>query len=54
MRKYECVVCGFVYDPTQGDPERGIPAGTAFEDLPPDWECPVCAVGKEDFVPVVA
>lgn len=49
MTKYECDVCGYIYDPDIGDPENGIPPGTAFEDLPADWVCPVCGVGKEDF-----
>ena len=47
--KYVCSVCGTVYDPAVGDPEHGIPAGTAFEDLPVDWKCPVCKQGKEKF-----
>jgi rubredoxin len=51
MKKYVCNVCGYVYDPTVGDPDSGIPAGTAFEDLPDDWTCPVCGVSKEDFSP---
>lgn len=49
MKKYECDVCGYVYDPEIGDPENGIAPGTAFEDLPEEWICPVCNVGKEDF-----
>lgn len=49
MAKYECDQCGYEYDPAVGDPENGIPAGTAFEDLPDDWECPDCAAEKEDF-----
>ncbi len=52
MKKYVCTVCQWVYDPTIGDPESGIAAGTAFEDIPEDWCCPLCGVGKEDFVPV--
>ena len=47
--KYVCSVCGTVYDPAVGDPEHGIPAGTAFEDLPADWRCPVCKQPKEKF-----
>ncbi|MBQ7516186.1 MAG: rubredoxin [Schwartzia sp.] len=47
--KYVCSVCGTVYDPAVGDPEHGIPAGTAFEDLPADWKCPVCKQPKEKF-----
>ncbi len=49
MKRYECVVCGYIYDPAEGDPENGITPGTAFEDLPDDWLCPVCGVGKDNF-----
>ena len=49
MDRYICIICGYVYDPAEGDPEDGIPAGTSFEDLPEDWTCPACGVGKEDF-----
>ncbi|MBN7772383.1 rubredoxin [Clostridium aminobutyricum] len=49
MLKYICIPCGYVYDPEQGDPDNGIEPGTTFEDLPDDWECPICFVGKEDF-----
>lgn len=52
MKKYVCEVCGYIYDPAEGDPENGIEPGTAFEDLPDDWVCPLCGVGKEDFKPV--
>lgn len=52
MMKFECDACGYIYDPAVGDPESGIPAGTAFADLPDDWSCPDCGVGKEDFSPV--
>ncbi len=45
-----CESCGFVYDPAEGDPDGGIPAGTAFEDIPNDWFCPVCGARKKDFV----
>jgi rubredoxin len=51
MEKYICTVCGYIYDPEQGDPDGGIEAGTAFEDIPEDWNCPVCGAGKEDFEP---
>jgi rubredoxin len=51
MQKYVCDVCGYVYDPEVGDPENDIPAGTAFEDLPENWTCPVCGAGKDDFSP---
>ncbi len=47
--KYVCTICGYVYDPAAGDPDRGIEPGTAFEDLPEDWTCPLCAVGKDLF-----
>ena len=49
MDKYEGGPCGHVYDPEVGDPDNGIEPGTAFEDLPEDWECPVCGVGKDMF-----
>jgi flavin reductase (DIM6/NTAB) family NADH-FMN oxidoreductase RutF/rubredoxin len=47
--QYACNVCGHVYDPSVGDPEAGIPAGTRFEDLPENWVCPVCGAAKSDF-----
>lgn len=50
--KYVCDVCGWVYDPEVGDPEGGIAPGTAFEDIPDDWVCPLCGVGKDEFSPV--
>ena len=49
MDKYVCDVCGYVYDPEAGDPDNGIAPGTPFEDLPEDWVCPLCAVGKDMF-----
>ena len=51
MKKYVCDPCGYVYDPEVGDPDSGIAPGTAFEDIPADWVCPVCGVGKDDFSP---
>lgn len=54
MDKYECTVCGYVYDPAQGDADSGVAPGTAFEALPGDWVCPVCGAGKEDFKKVEA
>lgn len=51
MKKYVCLVCGYVYDPAAGDPEGDIPAGTAFEELPEDWTCPLCGLGKDEFAP---
>ncbi|MDP6576841.1 MAG: rubredoxin [Dehalococcoidales bacterium] len=49
MTKYECTVCGYVYDPEQGDSDGGIKSGTPFEVLPDDWVCPVCGVDKNEF-----
>jgi len=49
MDKYRCTVCGYIYDPAQGDPSAGIPAGTPFDKLPPDWVCPECGVAKDMF-----
>lgn len=49
MDKYRCTVCNYLYDPETGDPEAGIAPGTPFEDLPDDWVCPLCGVGKEEF-----
>lgn len=49
MDKYECIPCGYVYDPEEGDDHAAIDPGTAFEDLPDDWTCPVCGVGKDEF-----
>lgn len=49
MKKYLCNVCAYEYDPKMGDPDGDIPDNTAFEDLPKDWVCPVCGVGKEEF-----
>ncbi len=49
MKKYKCMVCGYEYDPAEGDDTQGIPAGTAFESLPEDWTCPVCGATKDQF-----
>ena len=49
MDKYLCEPCGYVYDPKVGDPDNGIAPGTAFEDIPEDWVCPVCGLGKDVF-----
>ena len=51
MKKYVCDLCGWEYDPEVGVPEQGIEPGTAFEDLPEDFECPLCVVGKDQFSP---
>jgi rubredoxin len=49
MQKYQCTVCGYVYDPDEGDPDNGIVPGTPFEDLPDSWQCPMCGVDKGEF-----
>lgn len=49
MAKYQCNVCGWVYDPEKGDPSQDVPPETAFEDLPQDWTCPECGAGKDEF-----
>lgn len=52
MKSFICDVCGYIYDPAEGDPDNGVEPGTAFEDVPEDWLCPLCGVGKEDFSPL--
>ncbi|SEO99172.1 Rubredoxin [Paenibacillus sophorae] len=52
MKKYICEPCGYVYDPAIGDPDEDVAPGTAFEDLPDDWVCPVCGEDKDHFAPV--
>ncbi len=52
MKKYECIACGYIYDPEQGDPENGVAPGTPWEQVPEDWKCPLCGVGKDMFQPV--
>lgn len=49
MATYICELCGYVYNPSEGDPENGIAPNTDFEDLPDDWVCPLCGASKEDF-----
>jgi rubredoxin len=51
MKRYRCIVCGHVYEPTVGDPEGGIAPGTAFESIPDTWVCPDCGATKADFEP---
>lgn len=49
MEKWECTVCGYVYNPENGDPDQDVEPGTSFEDLPDDWTCPECGVEKDMF-----
>jgi len=49
VKKYMCLICGFVYDEAEGRPDEGIPAGTKWADIPLSWRCPDCGSGKEDF-----
>ena len=49
MDKYVCEVCGYVYNPEEGDPDNDVAPGTAFADLPENWECPTCGASKEEF-----
>ncbi|MCB0220239.1 MAG: rubredoxin [Chrysiogenetes bacterium] len=52
-KKYECVICGHVYDEELGDPDSGIAPGTRWEDIPDDWKCPMCGMKKSDFEELV-
>lgn len=51
MQRYVCEVCGYIYDPEEGDPDSDIEPGTAFEQLPEDWVCPMCGASKDEFSP---
>ena len=51
MTKYVCTVCGYIYDPGKGEPDSGVAAGTSWEDVPEDFVCPLCGVGKDQFEP---
>lgn len=51
MQKYVCTICGYIYDPSLGDPENGVAAGTKWEDVPEDWVCPECGAPKDSFDP---
>lgn len=48
-KKYECVICGFIYDEAEGLPDDGFPPGTLWADIPEDWECPDCGIAKSEF-----
>jgi rubredoxin len=52
MKKYVCDVCGYIYDPAEGDEDNGVAAGTAFDNLPEDWVCPLCGAEKSEFSPM--
>jgi rubredoxin len=49
MKKYMCLICGWIYDEAVGSPEDGIAPGTKWEDVPPNWTCPECGARKDDF-----
>ena len=49
MKKYECLMCSYIYDPDKGDPDNGVEPGTAFDDLPENWICPECGASKDEF-----
>lgn len=50
MNNYVCAVCGYIYDPEEGDDEAGVKPGTGFQDLPGDWVCPVCGASLDEFL----
>ncbi|MCK5547627.1 MAG: rubredoxin [Thermoplasmata archaeon] len=52
MDKWKCIICAYVYDPKKGDSDEGVNPGTAFEDLPEEWTCPVCGAMKDQFEPI--
>ncbi len=49
MPKWRCIVCNYIYDPAEGDPDNGVEPGTLFEGIPDDWLCPLCSAGKDEF-----
>ncbi len=49
MQQWKCTICGYVYDPVEGDADNGVPTGTPFEELPDGWACPICGAGKDLF-----
>lgn len=49
MKSYVCLVCGYIYDPAEGDPDNGVKSGTLFQNIPENWVCPVCGVSKDQF-----
>ena len=50
VKKWECTICGYIYDPETGDLENDVKPGTPFEALPDDWVCPLCGATKDQFV----
>jgi rubredoxin len=52
MQDYQCGICGYLYEPANGDPEGNIPPNTAFENLPDYWVCPICGAGKDQFTAI--
>jgi rubredoxin len=53
-QEWICVICGHVYREVDGDPDRGVPPGTRWADVPADWSCPDCGASKDDYQPVSA
>lgn len=51
MQRFRCLLCGYIYDPEDGDPDSGVEPGTSFDDLPDDWVCPECGASKDEFDP---
>jgi len=51
MKKFKCKICGYIYDPANGDPDAGVSPNTPFEKLPDDWVCPACGAPKDMFEP---
>ena len=49
MQKWRCIICDYIYDPAEGDPGNGVAPGTPFEEIPEEWVCPICGVGKDQF-----
>jgi len=52
VQKYQCEVCGYIYDPAAADPDNGVSPDTAFNQLPEEWVCPICGAGQDQFSPV--
>jgi len=52
MQKWRCMVCGWIYDPAEGDPDGGVEPGTPWDEVPEGWVCPMCGVGKDRFEPL--